>query len=90
MKVKDVLVIRQYENAAGIKVAVEIDLIQGKASLVEPDGNGAWRAKEWLFAERKTSYLRTWTVIMRLMETATKDAIKMIEQYQKTERGKKK
>lgn len=80
---KDLLTVRQYENSAGIKVHVEIDRVQGRASLVEPDGDGGYKPKDWLFAGRDPRYLRTWVVIMQLMQHATKEAIKDIEAYKK-------
>lgn len=77
---KDLLTIREHEHK-GIKVLVEIDRVNNKATLVEFKGANiqGYTAKEWLFEKRAIPYLKTWLNIFDAMKFATEEAIKDLE-----------
>ena len=80
IKSKNLFVVREYEYR-GIKVLVELDKVNGTASLVEKDGS-KYKNKRWLFAGRTVDYMNGWDAILEAMKLAIGDAKQELEDDQ--------
>lgn len=74
------LFIRRVYTHKGINVVVDIDLIEKQVTLVEKDRGGAWKRKQWLFAERQLQYMAGWQLILDAMKYAVGEATKVLEE----------
>jgi len=73
MQSKDLLVVRAYDYR-GVKVLVELNFQTGKASLVERNGDNAFKQKKWDFTGRELDYMNGWLLILDAMKYAVKEA----------------
>lgn len=65
-----------------INIVVELDYINGLASLVEiinSGGNIKTRKKEYIFAKRGLKYMDSWLTILEAMSVAVKECKKELE-----------
>lgn len=79
MNGKDLFIRRVYQSN-GIRVVVDINLLKQTITLVEPIGNGSFRPKKWLFAERELRYMEGWLNILDAMKYAIVEASKLLEE----------
>ena len=73
-------------TAYDITVYVKINYDKNKISLVEPSGNyGAYKAKNWVFADRGVEYMNGWKNILKAMQEAISFAEQKLLNYQHEE-----
>ena len=74
-------------TAYDITVYVKINYDKNKISLVEPNGNyGAYKAKQWVFADRGVEYMNGWKNILKAMQEAISFAEQKLLKYQEEEK----
>lgn len=84
------LFIRRVYTHKGISVAVDIDLIEKKISLVEKVGGDfpRFENKNWCFADRTLEYTGSWLIILDAMKFAIAEASKVLKEAEKRNQEK--
>lgn len=73
----------------GVVVLVKTDYVRGTISVVEPDSEGGYQPKRFVFAEREIEYMSGWLSIFVSLASAVNAAADDLQAYQSARKAEK-